>query len=146
MGHTKVSGGHSEWYRDGTGAPHQGQSLRVVVTRSECHSEWYRDGTVVVTKVRGSTPRSVVVTQSGIEMGHTKVSGGHSEWNRDGTHQGQWWSLRVDIEMGHTKVSGGHSEWYRDGTGAPHQGQVVTQSGIEMGHTKVSGGHSLRVI
>ena len=25
MGHTKVSGGHSEWYRDGTGAPHQGQ-------------------------------------------------------------------------------------------------------------------------
>ena len=20
--HTKVSGGHSEWYRDGTGAPH----------------------------------------------------------------------------------------------------------------------------
>ena len=46
-----------------------------------------------------------MVTQSGIEMGHTKVSGGHSEWNRDGTHQGQWWSLRVDIEM------------------APHQGQ-----------------------
>ena len=41
---------------------------------------------------RDSTPRSVVVTQSGIEMGHTKVSGGHSEWNRDGTgapHQGQ---------------------------------------------------------
>ena len=67
-----------------------------------------------------------MVTQSGIEMGqglHTKVSSGHSEWNRDGTHQGQWWSLRVDIEMGHTKVSGGHSEWYRDGTGAPHQGQ-----------------------
>ena len=48
-----------------------------------------------------STLRSVVVTQSGIEMGqglHTKVSGGHSEWYRDGTgapHQGQWWSLRV---------------------------------------------------
>ena len=42
-----------------------------------------------------------MVTQSGIEMGqglHTKVSGGHSEWYRDGTgapHQGQWWSLRV---------------------------------------------------
>ena len=68
-----------------------------------------------------------MVTQSGIEMGHTKVSGGHSEWNRDGTHQGQWWSLRVDIEMGHTKSV------------------VVTQSGIEMGqglHTKVSSGHS----
>ena len=35
---------------------------------------------------------SVVVTQSGIEMGHTKVSSGHSEWYRDGTgalHQGQ---------------------------------------------------------
>ena len=46
-----------------------------------------------------------MVTQSGIEMGHTKVSGGHSEWYRD---------------MGHIKVSGGHSEWYRDGT---HQGQ-----------------------
>ena len=73
-----------------------------------------------------------MVTQSGIEMGqglHTKVSGGHSEWYRDGTgapHQGKWWSLRVVMEMGqglHTKVSSGHSEWYRDGTGAPHQGQ-----------------------
>ena len=44
------------------------------------------------------TSRSVVVTQSGIEIGHTKVSSGHSEWYRDGTgapHQGQWWSLRV---------------------------------------------------
>ena len=38
---------------------------------------------------------SVVVTQSGIEMG-----------------QGL-----------HTKVSSGHLEWYRDGTGALHQGQ-----------------------
>ena len=75
--HTKVSGGHSEWYRDGTGAPPRS----VVVTQSGIemghtkvssgHSEWNRDGT------------------------HTKVSGGHSEWNRDGTHQGQWWSLRV---------------------------------------------------
>ena len=41
------------------------------------------------------TSRSVVVTQSGIEIWDTKVSGGHSEWYRDGTHQGQWWSLRV---------------------------------------------------
>ena len=40
------------------------------------------------TKVSGTG----VVTQSGIEMGHTKVSSGHS----DGTHQGQWWSLRVE--------------------------------------------------
>ena len=65
-----------------------------------------------------------MVTQSGIEMGHIKVSSGHSEWYRDMGHTPR--SVVVTqsgIEMGHTKVSGGHSEWYTYGTGTPHQGQ-----------------------
>ena len=59
-----------------------------------------------------------MVTQSGIEMGHTKVMG----WDTPRSVV----VTQSDIEMGqglHTKVSGGHSEWYRDGIGAPHQGQ-----------------------
>ena len=66
-----------------------------------------------------------MVNQSGIEMGqglHTKVSGGHSEWYRDGTRDSTPRSVVVTqsgIEMGqglHTKVSGGHSEWDRGST------------------------------